>query len=395
MNPPAQTVPSMNEATGKPAFSMQAYRPGPGEPAWDEIIAPLPGAHALQTWEWAQVKQAYGWDPLPYLWRDAAGNVAAAALVLRRRLAAGGLRLPASVLYVPRGPLLDWQDGALRGQVLGDLESLARRSGVIFLKIDPDIVLGYGFEMPDEGEPPAQSTQLPHFPALEARGWRFSPEQIQFRNTVWLDLSVDEAAWLARMKPKTRYNLRLAQRKGVTVREATLADLDLLYRLYAETSVRDGFVIRPRDYYLSVWRTFMESNLALGLIAELDGEPLAALVLFHFGRKAWYLYGMSSDTQRQAMPNYPLQWEAMRHAKALGCELYDLWGAPDSPDPHDPLAGVYRFKEGWGGQLVRTPGAWDFVARPALYGLGMNVLPRVLAFTRRRRVSQVQREVSP
>ena len=186
------------------------------------------------------------------------------------------------------------------------------------------------------------------------------------------------------MKPKTRYNIRLAERKGVTVRPAGLEDLETLYRMYAETSVRDGFVIRERGYYLAVWQEFMQAGLAEPLIADVEGEPVAAVVVFRFAGRAYYLHGMSRELHRERMPNHLLQWEAMRRARAAGCRVYDLWGAPETFDEADSMWGVFRFKEGLGGLVVRTLGAWDFPASPWLYRLYTRILPRLLDLMRRR-----------
>jgi len=229
---------------------------------------------------------------------------------------------------------------------------------------------------------------------LHSTGWRESDEQVQFRNTVWLDLSGSEEDWLARMKQKARYNLRLSQRKGVQVRVGSQADLAQLYRMYAETSVRDGFVIRNETYYLSLWQTFMERGLAQPLVAEVDGEMVAGIFLFTFAGRAWYLYGMSRQAHRDKMPNYLLQWEAMRLAKSRGCTQYDLWGAPDVFDESDSMWGVFRFKEGLGGQVVRTAGALDYPSRPILYTLYTRVLPRLLDLMRSRGRARTRQEVS-
>jgi lipid II:glycine glycyltransferase (peptidoglycan interpeptide bridge formation enzyme) len=229
---------------------------------------------------------------------------------------------------------------------------------------------------------------------LKARGWQFSDSQVQFRNTVWLDLSGSEEELLGRMKQKTRYNLHLAERKGVCLRTTSLTDLPILYKMYAETSVRDGFVIRPESYYQKVWETFIQGQMAEGLIAEVDGEPVGGLILFHFAGKAWYLYGMSRQVHREKMPNYLLQWEAMRRAKSLGCTYYDLWGAPDIFDETDPMWGVFRFKEGLGGKVIRSLGAWDYSPRPIYYSLYTRVLPRLLDLMRRRGKARTRQEVS-
>ncbi|HEX9019228.1 MAG TPA: peptidoglycan bridge formation glycyltransferase FemA/FemB family protein, partial [Anaerolineaceae bacterium] len=223
---------------------------------------------------------------------------------------------------------------------------------------------------------------------------RFSQDQVQFRNTVWLDLSGEESDWLARMKQKARYNLRLAQRKGVQVRYGGLDDLAMLYHMYAETSLRDGFVIRGEAYYQAVWRAFMQRGMAVPLVAEVEGEPIAGIFLFYFGGRAWYLYGMSREKHRDKMPNYLLQWEAMRYARASGCTQYDLWGAPDVFDESDSMWGVFRFKEGLGGQVLRTAGAWDYPARPIAYLLYTRVLPRLLDIMRRRGRARTRQEVA-
>jgi lipid II:glycine glycyltransferase (peptidoglycan interpeptide bridge formation enzyme) len=351
---------------------------------WNSAVAQLPGAHILQTWEWARLKENNGWQPLPQTWQKD-GETYAAAMVLQR---SSSLRL--RVLYSPRGPLVDWNQREQRQQVLADLETLARRQGAIFIKIDPEILQGTGVPGEDSERPSENGTEIEA--ELEQRGWKRSGEQVQFRNTVMIDLSGDEDAWLGRMKQKTRYNIRLAQKKGVVVRQAVLAELPLMYKMYAETSIRDGFVIRPESYYLAIWQEFIQKDMARALIAEVDGQPVAGLVLFFFAKKAWYLYGMSTQEHREKMPNYLLQWEAMRLAKSFGCDQYDLWGAPDHFDETDSMWGVFRFKEGLGGTVMRTPGAWDFPARPWTYYLYTRLLPRLLNWMRRRGKARTRQE---
>lgn len=356
---------------------------------WNQLIASLPQVHVLQTWQWAEFKSHYGWEPLPTVWHDRQGEPAAAAMILRRRLKMGSLPSALQVMYVPKGPLLrDWGDLGLRDQVLEDLRTLARRDGAIFIKIDPDVRLGSGIPGdPDACENPLGETVLTD---LKSRGWRFSSEQVQYRNTVMVDLTQSEDDLLANMKQKTRYNVRLAGRRGVEVRVGTIADLELLYQMYAETSIRDEFVIRDPDYYLDVWGHFMQSGMAEPLIAEVDNHPVAALVIFRYANRAWYLYGMSRDAHREKMPNYLLQWEAMRRAKKADCDTYDLWGAPDEFNEEDPLWSVYRFKDGLGGRVVRHIGAWDLPVRPLHYWLYVKILPRMLALMRRRGKARTQ-----
>ncbi len=356
---------------------------------WNSLIAALPRSHVLQSWQWAQVKAQFNWEPLPTLWHDRQGEVAAAAMVLGRKLKLGGFPTGAQVMYVPKGPLLrDWGDSGLRNQVLEALRALARRKGAIFIKIDPDVRFGVG--LPGEGSADQDLLGDSVVAELKAHSWRFSDEQIQYRNTVLIDLTPSEDDLLMNMKQKTRYNVRLAGRRGVEVRVGTPSDLDLLYRMYAETSVRDGFVIRGKAYYQRVWETFMQAGMAEPLIAEVEGTPVAAVVIFRFADKAWYLHGMSRDLHREKMPNYLLQWEAMRRAKQAGCQVYDLWGAPDEFHSDDPLWGVYRFKEGLGGQVVRHIGAWDLPIRPLYYWLYTQILPQVLNWMRHRGISRTR-----
>ena len=356
---------------------------------WNDLIASMPDPHILQSWEWGQVKSRFGWQPTYHHWKTPGS---AAALVLERTVSFADVPSPLKVLYVPKGPLLEWNHIALRTQVLDDLQLLARNRRAIFIKIDPDVVIAS--ESLVTG--PAHTDTPGHIVKddLLSRGWRYSQDQIQFRNTVVLDLTGSEAELLRRMKPKTRYNIRLAERKGVHVRLGNTGDYPLLYRMYAETSIRDGFAIRDEGYYQAVWETFTRQGMAEPLIAEVDDQPVAALIMFSFAGKAWYLYGMSRSLHRDKMPNYLLQWEAIRYAKEKGCQLYDLWGAPDRFEETDPLWGVYRFKAGLGGQLIQTIGAWDLPVRPVLYQFYTHTLPRILNLMRRRGLAQTKESVT-
>lgn len=181
------------------------------------------------------------------------------------------------------------------------------------------------------------------------------------------------------MSGSTRRKIRTAAKKDVAIRQATLDDLPTLCELYQITAARDDFLIRPLAYYQQAWQTFMQAGLAQAWLAEYNGQALAQLILFHFGARCWYFYGASSNRERQRMPNYALQWTAMQWAKAQGCALYDLWGAPDVFDESDRLWGVYQFKRGFRGQLVRHIGAWDYAPHPRLYAAYEKWLPRLRA----------------
>jgi lipid II:glycine glycyltransferase (peptidoglycan interpeptide bridge formation enzyme) len=349
---------------------------------WDAALLNLPNPHVLQTWTWGKFKSRHGWSATRLLFQDGEETVAAASVLERKLPGISRLPLlPVSILYVPKGPALDWTDADLARRVLAELTNLARRRRALFIKIDPDVY--YPDQVPPHSPRPASAPEIAHL--LESHGWCFSDEQIQFRNTVLVDLDRSEEDLLAAMKSKTRYNVRLAARRGVTIRRGTLFDLDGFYQLYTETSSRDGFLIRPFDYYRDGWGSFLEADQAHLLLAEVEDESVAGLMLFTFGPAAWYLYGASSNRHRKHMPNQLLQWEAIRQAKVAGCTLYDMWGAPDHLDESDPMWGVVRFKLGLGGQLARGLGAWDYPTNRAAYRLYTELMPRYLDWMRRKR----------
>lgn len=375
---------------------MMKYKLSNFEPSdWDDIVLNLSNHHLLQTWEWGAVKSQYGWSSEQLVWYRN-DRVAAAAMVLKRSLPLPYIRKYANVLYVPKGPVLDWTDIELSNQVLRDIFDYAKINRGLFIKIDPEIIIAS--DLPGILNRANYSHAETIKSMLASNNWKFSSDQIQFQNTLEIDLTPSEEDLLANMKQKTRYNIRLASRKGVKVRRGSIEDIGLLYQMYAETALRDGFTIRSEGYYSSVWGTFIKNSMgtvsielnpdvnnlpiAVPLIAEVEGNPVAAVIIFRFGRKAWYLYGMSRALHREKMPNYLLQWEAIRLSKEAGCKTYDLWGAPDELLESNPLWGVYRFKEGLGGKVVKYIGAWDLPIRPFFYSLYMSILPRILNLMR-------------
>ena len=340
--------------------------------AWDAaLLANFAHPPILQSSAWGHFKSRTGWSMTRRAAPDAADGWRAAASILSRRAAP----LPVSLVYVPRGPL--WQTPADLPTALALVEDAARRQGAIFAKIDPLI-------HPDDTA--AQAT-------LRTRGWLPSTEQVQFCNTLTLDLTQSEDDLLAAMKQKWRYNIRLAAKKGVAVRLGTLADLPTFYTMYVETGERDGFIVRPYDYYHDAWGTFIGDGLAQLFLAEFEDQPLGGILLFRYGPTAWYMYGASRDAHRNLMPNYLLQWEAIRWAKQQGVTLYDWWGAPDVVDESDPMYGVYRFKDGFGAQFAPSTGAWDFPVNRRLYQVYHRIMPSYLEF--RRRIHRVDTPTTP
>lgn len=322
--------------------------------AWNQFIASSPNGHVLQSWEWGEVKARTGWRPIRLALTDAS-VIRAAAHVLVRSLPYGVGRLA----YVPKGPVLDYNDTALLDGMLDALRDLATRERVISLKIEPEIV-----EPSTVGE------------TLVAGGLAPSPP-VQMRSTIWVDLAAGEDEILARQKQKTRYNIRLAERKGVQVRTGTLDDLPDWYRMYETTSRRDTFTIHGLHYYRTVLETLQPHGLANFLLAYHDGDLLAGIIVFAFGQGAQYMYGASSNEKRNLMAPYLVQWRGMQWARERGARIYDLWGIPDRLDEGEDLWGVYRHKRGYGGEIVRYIGAFDLVRAP-LQHLALERLARPL-----------------
>jgi peptidoglycan pentaglycine glycine transferase (the first glycine) len=358
---------------------------------WNTIIKSLPGFSILQTREWGKIKTLYGWTSAHFIWRDSSGKIEGAALLLSREIQIPFTKKKLLTIYIPQGPVLDWKNGPLREKVLEEILDYAKEKGAYSVKIDPEIIYWIG-EEPITDDKKYQAVQEIG-KKLEKKGWIFSSQQIQFRNTAWITLDRTEDELLAAMKQKTRYNIRLAKKKSVFVREINTDELQLLYNMYLETSIRDGFIIRQKEYYFDVWSQFLNSGMATILIAEVEKTPVAGLVLFHFGERSWYIYGMSTEKHREKMPNYLLQWEAIKKSRNLGCRIYDLWGAPDIFDESDSLWGVYRFKLGLGCQPVHRLGAFDFPIKKITYKILNKIIPGVLSITRNIRKAQQKQEL--
>jgi peptidoglycan pentaglycine glycine transferase (the first glycine) len=310
---------------------------------WDQFLSRHPNAHILQTSSWGELKAFFGWEVV----RLIAGE--AGALILFKSLPLG-----LKWAYIPKGPLgQDWKD------LWGELDQICRRRGVVFLKVEPDCWAG-GTKFNSEGDVPP--------------GFHLSPHKIQPARTLVVDLRGSEDQILSRMKQKTRYNIGLASRKGVKVQESN--DILSFYQLMEATGERETFGVHSLAYYQKAYDLFSLQGQCALLAAEYEGEPLASLMVFARGERAWYFYGASSNRHRNLMPTYLLQWEAMRWASQQGCKQYDLWGVPDEDEDileaefaqrQTGLWGVYRFKRGFGGELKRAHQPWDRVYHPIFY----------------------------
>jgi peptidoglycan pentaglycine glycine transferase (the first glycine) len=332
---------------------------------WNETLAQVQNSHILQSWEWAELKRETGWTPRRFVFeRD--GNPVAAASVSRRPVPG----TPFGIAYCQKGPAMDFSDTALFREVLDRLAEHARAERCIFLKVDPDV----------------EATQPGGVATLREAGYVPAAEQVQTRSTVINELQGDDKELLGQMSSSWRRYVNKAQKDGVVIRTGTAADLPRFYELTKETGERDRFIIRPFEYYRSAFERLTQAGLAELFLAEVDGSVEVALLACALGKRAWYLWGASSQKGQEARAAYLIQWHTMQWARERGCESYDMWGAPDDPnDKDDPLSGVYYFKRGFGGRHVRMAGVYDYVVNPALYALWERALPQYMGLLRRMR----------
>jgi lipid II:glycine glycyltransferase (peptidoglycan interpeptide bridge formation enzyme) len=310
----------------------------------------------LQTGWWGNFKQAHGWRACPFLVTVQTQGEPGATfgmLVLTRRL----LRF-FTIAYVPFGPTHD--PASERGLFLSLLAAGLRRhlpGSTLFLRYD-----------------------LPWERKGESPGWargafkvRKSPSDIQPPDTVVVDISGSLEGVMASMKPKTRYNVRLAEKKGVTVQEEGEAGLAAWYAMYQETSRRDRIAIHSPSYYRGLFtdgQRYPGARPAVTLLtARHEGDLLAGNICIFWKNRGVYLTGASSNAKRNLMPTYALQWEAIRKAKGAGCVEYDLYGIPPKPDPQQPMFGLYQFKTGFSDRILERWGTWDVAYRKLPFAL--------------------------
>lgn len=356
------------------------YMPGPV----NVVLLPSSGIEAasqpggfLQSRFWAHFKSLFGWSNRRFR-IHVEGYAETEISVLIRKLAG-----VFTFGYLPHGPDMDIPSERQQEVVaaLGRVLKNSLPSSCLFLRFDP---AWYSVSSEDDPSPTRPEFSLPLFKASD----------VQPPDTVVVDLSPSEDEILARMKPKWRYNIKLAEKKQVTIADETSGGLEVFYHLYKLTAARDKITVHPKTYYEKLFELAdsytqaesmpsrdngstpraTEGGTALApspdlrlWVARHDGQALAAIITLFFGPTATYLYGASSDEKRNLMPAYALQWAAIKAAKAAGCSEYDLYGIPPVFDEQHPMAGLYRFKTGFGGELRHYPGAWDCVYRPFFY----------------------------
>jgi lipid II:glycine glycyltransferase (peptidoglycan interpeptide bridge formation enzyme) len=320
------------------------------EAEWDDF-AQANGGHLLQSWKWGEFKARHGWTVERVAVTDC-GYWAGAQILFKQ----GG---PFSIAYVPRGPILPPASRACSTRLRTEIDDVCRSKRALHAIVEPN-----------EPLPTGQSDVW--------TGFETGPPHFQPARTVKVPLLPDDEL-LSQMHQKTRYSVRLAQRRGVVIDQAEFSpeNVDLFYRLLADTSERNEFGIHSRQYYADFLDVF--GSHAVMLVAKADGEVGAALVAARFGEEAIYMYGGSSTEHRAHGAAFLLQFEAMRWARESGCTRYDLWGIPDQ-DPAPPAEpgdqiyrtkgedwrGLYRFKTGFGGEIVKYPPTLEHRYRPLL-----------------------------
>jgi lipid II:glycine glycyltransferase (peptidoglycan interpeptide bridge formation enzyme) len=309
------------------------------EAAWDAAVL-ANGGHLLQSWRWGAFKDQFGWDTERVV-VPAAGGAALAQILFRRKAGV-------SIGYIPRGPVLPPDDPSAAHALWALINRVARKRRALTIIVEPDQEL----------------------PVLADRRLALAPgpAPIQPARTVKIDLADDETL-LKQMHQKTRYNVRLAQRRGVTTRFAEIGDntVAIFYQMLQDTADRNAFHIHDESYYRGFARHF-GPDMAL-IFAEIEGKPAASVLTAAFGDEAIYMYGASSTKDRAHGAGFLIQYEAMRWARDRGCRRYDMWGIPaHDPDTtseasHDRIAGttgsdwrgLYEFKTRFGGTIVRYP----------------------------------------
>lgn len=331
------------------------------EEQWDAFVL-AHGGGFLQSWGWSQFQEAIGRQV--YRFRvdrpgGKAGEESHEDTIAQFLLVYHPLPFGRRYAYVPRGPIVTTADGPEKSYAYletctGALRETIRREGAVFARVEWPWPVGSEI-IPREG--------LGH--------WGFKPvRSVQPADTIVVDLARPEDAILAGMHQKTRYNVRLAEKHGVTVREARhdhahllQHDVDLFWRMLDETAARDKFHTHEKSYYASmidVLSPKKSSGLRVRLMfAEFEGKAIAAALIGEYGGTTTYLHGASLGEYRRVMAPYLLHWSVMKEAKRRGASAYDLWGVAPSDDPEHPWAGITRFKTGFGGDRVGYLGAWE------------------------------------
>jgi len=341
---------------------------------FNDFVARFETGDLLQSFEWGDLKARSGWSPVRVL-AEQDGQIVASASLLKRAIPRTGR----CIMYAPRGPVLDTRNATLVSDFTAYLRHIAIKHRAILLKIDPPV--------PVEDIDSEANLLSVGFKPVNADG--FGGTQPKCVMQLDLDKPIDEV--MASFKEKWRYNIRLAERKGVTVNlDCTREDLPAFYTLLKETCARDGFLVRGLKYFQDMWDLLVPAGYMRLALTYYEGKPIAGAIAYLFGDKAMYTYGASSNEHRNVMPNHLMQWKLIQWAAEAGCKWYDFRGVSPrkQPDGDDHLSGLNRFKEGFSPRFVEYIGEYDMVLSPTYYWLWNVARPWVSKLLKARGRSQ-------
>ncbi len=300
-----------------------------------------------QSLEWAKVKQS--WKREVILAEDTNGKINGSLMVLVRKIPFFG-----NIMYSARGPVCDIHNIEVLRQITEGAKELAKKYNAIVLRIEPDI-------KSDDTDFRNIMLELGYSIKDDAKNFR---DEIQPRYVFRLDTkNKTEDEIFKNFHQKTRYNVRLATKKGVTVKEGTREDLKDFHKIMVTTGIRDGFITRPLEYFEKMYDCLGPEHMKI-LMAYYDGKPISGVIPIMYGNKTWYLYGASSNEHRNLMPNYLLQWEMIKIAISRKSDIYDLRGVPGIADDSN---GLYRFKKGFGAEYTEFIGEVYIPFKPLTY----------------------------
>ena len=300
-----------------------------------------------QSIEWSKVKTS--WKSEIILAEDKDGKIIGALMVWIRKIPIFG-----NIMYSARGPICDIHDIEVLEQLTEGIKELAKKYNAIVVRIEPDI------ESSDQ-EFRNMMLELGYKIKDDAKNFR---EEIQPRYVFRLNTkNKNEDEVFNNFHQKTRYNIRLATKKGVTVKEGTREDLKAFHEIMVTTGIRDGFITRPLAYFEKMYDCLGPKHMKL-LMAYYEDKPISGVIPIMYGNKTWYLYGASSNEHRNLMPNYLLQWEMIKIALQNKSDIYDLRGVPGIADNSN---GLYRFKKGFGAEYTEFIGEVYIEFKPLMY----------------------------
>ncbi len=316
---------------------------------YEAFLQSHPKGNFAQSVLWSKQKPMWKWRAM--MVRDDAGTIKGALSVLIRKVPG----MPLTLMYGCRGPVCDLDDYDTIDQLVEGAKQLAKEHKSYVIKLDPDV--------PVENEPFAQKLRDLGF--HQKTGKNFEAIQPKFVFRMDIEGKTQEEI-MASFHQKTRYNIRVAQRKGVEVRICGKEMVPDFARIMLETGLRDGFVTRQPDYFANMLDNLGEDHCRLYMAFHED-KPIAGTLAIAYGDKVWYLYGASSNESRNLMPNYLLQWNMIQWAQELGCRMYDFRGVSGDLSEDNPLYGLYKFKKGFNGDFTEFVGEMDLILNKSIY----------------------------